>query len=113
MTAQEIDEMAKRNSPMPEKMTQSEQILFKSLRLTYESFRRGLIDKRQGAKEKTEAINCFERMKLQERAYSECSKRAAEIGVLLAEANKNGCEICRKIADIFTGIVRRANDKQE
>ena len=30
MTAQEIDEMAKRNSPMPEKMSQSEQILFKS-----------------------------------------------------------------------------------
>ena len=107
MTAQEIDEMAKHNSPMPEKMTQSEQVLFKNLRLTYEAFRCGLIDKHQGEKEKKEAINCFERMRLQERTYSECSKRAAEIGILLAEANKNGCEICRKIADIFTGIVRR------
>ena len=107
MTSQEIDEMAKRNSPMPEKMSQSEQILFKSLRLTYEAFRRGLIDKRQGAKEKTEAINCFERMRLQEQMYVECSERAAEIGVLLSEANKCGCEVCRKIADVFTGIVRR------
>ena len=107
MTSQEIADMARRNSPMPEKMTQPEQILFKSLRLTYEAFRRGLIDKRQGEKEKREAINCFERMRLQERMYSECSERAAEIGVLLSEANKSGCEVCRKIADVFTGIVRR------
>ena len=107
MTAQEIAEMARRNSPMPEKMTQSEQMLFKSLRLTYEALRCGLIDKHQGEKEKKEAINCFERMRLQERMYSECSERAAEIGVLLSEANKCGCEVCRKIADVFTGIVRR------
>lgn len=113
MTAEEIALMAQHNEPMPESFSLAEQLLYKSIRLTYESFRRGLIDRKQGAKEKQAAMTRFGIVQLQERVYRECAKRAVEIGKLLAEANKCGCETCRKIADTYTGIQRRINDKQE
>ena len=56
MTVDEICELAKRSSPMPADMLLSEQGLYLALRNIYDSYRRGIIDDKQGKREKLNAI---------------------------------------------------------
>ena len=72
MTAEEIALMAQHNEPMPESFSLAEQLLYKSIRLTYESFRRGLIDRKQGAKEKQ--AGCYKQVQSGQHGYAVQSK---------------------------------------
>ncbi len=103
MTADEIIELARHNSPMPAEFTLAEQMLYKSMRLTYDSYKRGLIDKAQGTSERKTAVRLFERYKLAEKSYRDLARRGKAIGELLCKINKDGCELCKQMAKIYDG----------
>ncbi len=105
MTVEEICELAKRNSPLPKTDFMSEQWLYATLRLTYDGYRRGLIDDKQGKAEKTSAIKRYEDIKLWEEIFRRQAAISPELGLLMSEANKNDCEICRKMAGLIDGRI--------
>ena len=105
MTVDEICELAKRSSPMPADMLLSEQGLYLALRNIYDSYRRGIIDDKQGKREKLNAIKQYENLKLGERIYLRQAKMSVELGKLLAKANKEGCEVCRQMAGLLDGRI--------
>ena len=110
MTADDIIELARHNSPMPAEFTLAEQLLYKSMRLTYYSYKRGLINKAQGMAERKAAVRQFERYRLAEKSYRDLAKRGKAIGELLCKVNKDGCELCKQIAKIFDGRLTTKED---
>ena len=52
--ADELNRMAAKLLPLPEGLTQAEQLLYKSLCIVYREFRAGQIDKKQALDEKQE-----------------------------------------------------------
>lgn len=105
MTVDEICELAKRSSPMPADMLLSEQGLYLALRNIYDSYRRGIIDDKQGKREKLNAIKQYENLKLGEEIFHRQAKMSVELGKLLTKANKEGCEVCKQMAGLLTGRI--------
>lgn len=105
MTVEEICELAKRNSPLPKTDYMSEQWLYATLRLTYDGYRHGLIDDKQGKKEKITALKRYEDIKSWEKIFRRQAAVGKELGLLMSEANKSGCEICRKMAGLIDGRI--------
>lgn len=103
MTAEQICKAAQNNDPVPADMLLSEQGLYFALRNIYDSYRRGVIDNKQGKREKLNAIKQYENLKLGERIYRRQAKMSVELGKLLTKANKEGCEICKQMAKLITG----------
>lgn len=103
MTADEVIELARHNSPLPDDATLTEGLLYKTMRLTYAAYREGEISKEQGTQERKNAVKQFEKYHMYEKSYRNSARRGKEIGNLLSEVNKHGCELCKRIAKIYDG----------
>lgn len=103
MTANEVIELARHNTPLPDNATLTEGLLYKTMRLTYAAYREGEISKEQGTQERKNAVKQFDKYQLYEKAYRNNAKRGKAIGELLCEVNKYGCELCKRIAKIYDG----------
>ena len=103
MTGNEIYELARRRQPAPEVMTPSERQLYTTARNIYKAYSDGTITEQQARKEKRQSIAEFERWANREAVMLEHNKRMVAISQVLLEAQKHGCEYCRKIARIFDG----------
>lgn len=113
MTADEVIELAKHNTSLPDDVTLAEGLLYKSMRLTYAAFREGEITKEQGAQERKQAVKQFDKYQLYEKAYRNNAKRGKAIGELLCEVNKHGCELCKRIAKIYDGREALKDERRE
>ena len=103
MTAEEIYELARKRQPAPDNMTLPEQLLYTTARNIYKSYSDGIISLEQAKSEKQKSIRDFESLNLKHDIYSDHMKRMVEISQLLTEADKNGCEICRRVSRVFDG----------
>lgn len=101
----EISQMAKDNAVMPSDFTNCEQYLFSILRLIYAAYSKGLIDSKEGKREKDIALKNYKDMELAERIYRRQRKECKAIGQLTTEIEKNGCELCKQIAKIYDGRI--------
>lgn len=103
MNLNELERTAARGEAMPDGLKQPEQLLFVSLRILYREYRSGAIEKEQAGQEKRKLIDEYELMMLHHRAYTQASERANRYSHILTDAEKSGCEICKKIVKIFDG----------
>ena len=113
MTADEIYELARKSLPAPDSLTLPEQLLYTTARNIYKSYRDGIIGLEQAKQEKLQSIRNFEILNLKYEIYSDHVRRRVKISQLLTEADKNGCEICRRVSRVFDGRepVRDTSDK--
>ena len=113
MTADEIYELARKRQPAPDNITLPEQLLYTTARNIYKSYSDGIISLEQAKSEKQKSIRDFESLSLKYDIYSDHMKRMVEISQLLSEADKNGCDICRRVSRVFDGRepVRDNSDK--
>ena len=103
MTADEIYELARKRQLAPDNMTLPEQLLYTTARNIYKSYSDGIISLEQAKSEKQKSIRDFESLNLKHDIYSDHMKRMVEISQLLSEADKNGCDICRRVSRVFDG----------
>ena len=103
MTGNEIFDIARKKMPQPDGMTLSELMLFTTARNICKAFSDGVIDREQAHREKLNAIKVFEIDQLSERGWADSARRMVAISQVLGEAEKHGCEHCRKVAKIFDG----------
>jgi hypothetical protein len=105
MNLNELELKAKRFDEMPDGLTQPEQLLFITLRHLYQSYKNRQIDIEQAKREKVRLVNEFATANIAYHADTEMIRRLNNCGTLLSEANKNGCETCKKMAKLITGIL--------
>ena len=113
MTANEIYELARKRQPAPDNLTLPEQLLYTTARNIYKSYADGIITLEQAKIEKQRSIANFESLNRSCLIYRDHMKRMAAISLVLGDAEKNGCERCRRAARVFDGRepVRDTSDK--
>ena len=103
MTADEIYELARKRQPAPDNLTLPEQLLYTTARNIYKSFEDGIITLEQAKVEKQRSIANFESLNRSCLIYQDHMKRMVAISQVLGDAEKNGCERCRRVARVFDG----------
>ena len=103
MTGNELFDIARKKMPQPDGLSLSELMLFTIARNICKAFSDGVIDREQAHREKLNAIKVFEMDRLSERVWTDSARRMVAISQVLGEAEKNGCEHCRRVAKIFDG----------
>lgn len=103
MMQEELERLAAKSEPLPNNLTLPEQWLYLSLRVLYREFKTGAITREQATKEKTSILKQFEMAQLHHKAYTQATERSNKYGYLFAEAEKSGCDVCRKIVRILDG----------
>lgn len=103
MTAEEIYELARKRQPAPDNLTLPEQLLYTTARNIYKSYADGIISLEQAKQEKQQSISNFESLSRKYDIYIDHMKRMAVISQVLGDAEKNGCERCRRVARVFDG----------
>ena len=99
----ELERLAAKGDPLPDNLAMPEQWLYLSLRMLYREYRSGAIEKEQAGQEKRKLIDEYKLMMLHHRAYTQASDRVNRYSHILTDAEKSGCEICKKIVKIFDG----------
>ena len=103
MTEKEIEALAKKNTPLPEGATLAERLFYRNLRQLYREYREGTVDKVQAKREKGELVKQFGKEKLWEDCGQEHYERWRGYLRIVSKAEKEGCEICRRIVRILDG----------
>lgn len=106
MNVSDIDSFAK-NSIEPAGLDILEVGLWHKLNALYRQFDANKITIGEARKAKIEAFEEFEHEAQIRRIYMEQNRRAVEIGKIMAEVNKNGCEVCRRVAKIYDGRIKQ------
>ena len=100
MTVEEIDVIAKAGTPLPDTASLAESLLYHNLRRLYWEYRHRLVDVTQAKKEKNRLISQFGVEELLTRCVQNDHERWRKYQLIQPEAEKHGCEICRKIVRI-------------
>lgn len=109
MTDKEIVIMAqndareKRRTVLPESFGALEVALYREIYYLCRDFDEGNIPKDEARKLKTQYISEYGQIKLKQEVYCDHMSRMVAISQVLSEAEKHGCEHCRKVAKIFDG----------
>lgn len=103
MTVEEIYELARKRQPAPDSLTLPELCLYTTVRNIYKSYQDGIITVEQAKQEKQQSIRSFDRMSLSHEVYTDHMRRMVKISSILSDAEKNGCECCRRVARVFDG----------
>lgn len=103
MTVKELELWAKKGTPLPEGASLAESLFYHNLRALYKEYRDGIVDKERARIEKTRLVNQFGVQKLWEDCGQNEYVRWRRYQTIQAEAEKNGCEICRRIVRILDG----------
>ena len=103
MTVEDIEKLAKSGTPLPDTATLAESLLYHNLRRLYWEYRHHILDANQAKMEKNRLIQQFGLEQLYTRCGQQEYERWRRYQVIQAEAEKNGCDICKKIVRILDG----------
>ena len=100
MTAKDIDEMAKR-AIIPNKDAKLIELgLFYKLHCLYEAYDLKQMTVEQARVIKETSMSEYEQLS---RIFETDDRKRVALSGLICEANKHGCEICKKIARVYDG----------
>ena len=102
--ADELNGMAAKLLPMPDGLTQPEQLLYKSLCLLYREYRSRQITEQQAKQEKKELYRTYIDNAYQVDLWQWNMKISHAFQLQYQEIKVNGCEVCRKLANILCGL---------
>lgn len=103
MTFDEVFELARKKKNPPKNLTMVEFWTFSSARNIYKAYDEGTITIEQARKEKGQLYRQFGVNEMREGIYLNHMGRAIEIAPLMIQINKNGCDLCRRIARLLDG----------
>lgn len=103
MTVEDIEKLAKSGTPLPDTATLAESLFYHNMRRLYWEYRHHILDTKQAKMEKNRLIQQFGVEQLHTRCAQHEYNRWRRYQVIQAEAEKHGCDICRKIVKILDG----------
>ena len=103
MNAEQIYGLARKRQPFPDNAPLPEQLLYTTARNIYKAYSDGIITEAQAKREKANSVKAFARYAISEKCAADIFGRMAAISETLLEAEKCGCEYCKKVARIFDG----------
>lgn len=107
MTVEDIEKLAKSGTPMPDTATLAESLLYHNLRRLYWEYRNDILSSEQGKIEKHRLVQQFGVEQLHTQCGQQEYDRWRRYQSIQAEAEKNGCEICKRIVRTLDGREQR------
>lgn len=110
MELPEIERAAATGEKRPTLILDEEKLFFESMQLLYRLWKSGGVEKDDASAIKKRIVDISENLIRQRQMHwSEC-KRWEQCEMLLTEARKSGCAICKKIEAQFYDTSRRGGD---
>lgn len=106
MTAEQIDALAKKREPLPDSAGLAARKLYHALILLYREYRQGITSETEARSEKGKMMKAYGVEDLWERIYAEETRRRGEFSKLAIRARKEGCPICKAMAEVMEGLKR-------
>lgn len=106
MTVEEISKAAANNEPCPDNLSQSETMLFESLRCLYQSFLGGCVSREQAVKERKQIINLYRQNHISEQLWKCHAKRYQRVLKLEPQISSGDCEMCKRVIGILDGTIQ-------
>ncbi|MDE7233570.1 MAG: hypothetical protein K2N29_00735, partial [Ruminiclostridium sp.] len=103
------DALAKKREPLPESTGLAARKLYHTLLLLYREYRGGITSETEARIEKGKLMKSYGIEELWERIYAEEERRRAEFSKLSIRARKEGCPICKEMAEIMEGLKREGD----
>lgn len=103
--AEDLNGMAAKLMPMPEDLTQPEQLLYKSLCFLYREYRSGQITREQALKDKKQMYSAYIDSTYMFDLYKTYGKIAETFQHRSHEIKENGCEVCRRLDRLICGLI--------
>ncbi|MDE6019999.1 MAG: hypothetical protein K2H01_03235 [Ruminococcus sp.] len=104
MKIEDIEVLASRNAPMPDKLTPPEIFLFLSLRAVYAAWRTGTVETSQAKNEKTQVIRQYKELDLWHRIYTEQSSMLRQVQRYSDKIRISGCPVCYGLFRVLSGL---------
>jgi len=104
MKIKDIEVLASRNAPMPDKFTPPEMFLFLSLRAIYSAWRKGTVETSQAKSEKTQVIKQYKELDLWHRIYTEQSAQLRQVQRYSDKIRISGCPVCNGLYNALSGL---------
>lgn len=104
MELKELDEMAYKMQVLPEGLKMPESYYFLAMRSLYAVFLSGKVTAEQAKKEKQAIIGTYRAFELVHRIGEHDMNVLREIQNNKDYYNKNGCPVCKKLADQICGL---------
>lgn len=102
--ADKLNSMAAKLLPMPDGLTQPEQLLFKSLCLLYREYRSGLLTSEQAKAEKQKLYKAYISAAYDLDLWHTYGEICKAYQHEQYEIHHNGCEVCQKLDRLLCGI---------
>lgn len=99
----EIETLAIKSEMVPARYTLPEQLLFLSLRILHEEYRRDEITREQAAKEKARLLDQFRRAQQLFAIFQHTVEIRNTMSWKFRNIEKNGCPHCQELIKIFDG----------
>jgi hypothetical protein len=102
-----LEYLAAKGEEMPDGLAIPEQLFFLTLRELYNNFRSGATNREQAKREKQRIYVAYEHLKNDYKATEQHLKIRERLSRNIHELYKCGCDRCRHLLNIFTGIDRK------
>lgn len=102
-----LEYLAAKGEEMPDGLAIPEQLFFLTLRELYNNFRSGATNREQAKREKQRIYVAYEHLKNDYKATEQHLKIRERLSRNIHELYKCGCDSCRHLLNIFTGIDRK------
>lgn len=104
MKTEDIEKLASKNAPMPDKLTPPEMFLFLNLRAVYSTWRAGVIATAQAKNEKNKIMNQYNELKLWHMIYIQQSAMLRNVQRYSDKIGMSGCDVCKGLYNALCGI---------
>jgi hypothetical protein len=107
MTPDEIERIAAQENPeMPDGLELPEQLLLFTLRELYSNYRNGAVNRERAKREKSRILVAYRQLEGEHKIVKQQNEIRERLKKHIGTLYKCGCENCRKLLNIFTGVDR-------
>ena len=103
ISAEEIERLAMKGDLLPDGYTQPQALLFLSFRMLYREYRNRVITRAQAKVEKAKLIKAYDQAQFMWSVFWDSAQIRNRVSEQLTKINRDGCEHCRAVIEIFDG----------
>lgn len=101
--AEEIERLAMKGNPLPDGYTQPQVLLYLSFRMLYREYRNQVITRAQAKAEKAKILKAYDQAQFMWSVFWDSAQIRNRVSEQLTKINRDGCEYCRAVIEIFDG----------
>ena len=106
MTTDELERLAASDAEMPEDIELPEQLLYLTLRVLYQNFRSGAVNRDRAKREKSRIYVAYQKLQSEYKITKHHLQIRERLSKNIGELYSCGCPHCKHLLNVFNGVDR-------